>query len=133
MCGSDSDSDGFPDENENCGKSRCKADNCPLVPNSGQEDYDKDGKGDVCDKDIDGDGIANNEVSFSRAFLRSSFDFQKSFLVLSAFSILLYFLTIDFQIDAKKPLTPKLLVLFSGRTKYLIVVEISPNSLNRIF
>ena len=43
--------DGVPDE----------IDNCPDTPNADQSDIDCDGKGDVCDPDIDGDGIPNDQ------------------------------------------------------------------------
>ncbi|XP_076289323.1 cartilage oligomeric matrix protein-like [Lasioglossum baleicum] len=55
-CGVDSDNDGIPDHELHCILPSCSADNCPTVPNSGQEDADGDGIGDACDLDADNDG-----------------------------------------------------------------------------
>ena len=50
----DRDIDGIPD-----GSKTLPRDNCPNFPNPDQADYDVDGKGDRCDKDIDADGVPN--------------------------------------------------------------------------
>lgn len=59
ICSRDTDIDGYPDERISCSDKHCNRDNCPLVPNSGQEDADRDGLGDACDPDKDNDGIPN--------------------------------------------------------------------------
>lgn len=61
-CGSDTDLDGFPDEElPNCNEIHCKKDNCIAIPNSGQENADGDEIGDSCDSDRDNDGIPNKK------------------------------------------------------------------------
>ncbi|KXJ22636.1 Thrombospondin-3 [Exaiptasia diaphana] len=59
FCGQDTDRDGIPDLALNCTAMECKADNCPYKSNPNQNDLDRDGRGDTCDDDIDGDGIRN--------------------------------------------------------------------------
>ncbi|XP_063334352.1 thrombospondin-4-B [Pelmatolapia mariae] len=61
LCGKDTDIDGYPDEKLKCKDPNCRKDNCVFVPNSGQEDADRDGYGDACDEDADGDGIPNEQ------------------------------------------------------------------------
>ncbi|XP_059173537.1 cartilage oligomeric matrix protein-like isoform X2 [Physella acuta] len=60
LCSRDTDLDGLPDVELTCDDRKCRKDNCVEVPNSGQEDADRDGIGDACDFDMDNDGILNN-------------------------------------------------------------------------
>jgi len=46
----DLDNDGINDD----------VDNCPLIANLNQNDWDSDGTGDVCDDNVDGDGVLND-------------------------------------------------------------------------
>ena len=49
-------------------------DNCPDDANTDQADLDLDGLGDVCDDDIDGDGMPNHYESANGLNPLSSFD-----------------------------------------------------------
>ena len=48
----------LPGDSDNDGIANV-TDNCPIVANADQLDNDGDGAGDVCDSDIDGDGMSN--------------------------------------------------------------------------
>uniref|UniRef100_A0A3Q3AZC8 Thrombospondin-2-like n=1 Tax=Kryptolebias marmoratus TaxID=37003 RepID=A0A3Q3AZC8_KRYMA len=70
LCGEDPDLDGWPSETLPCQRN----DNCPKVPNSGQEDLDRDGQGDACDPDDDDDSIMDERDNCPLTFNPRQFD-----------------------------------------------------------
>lgn len=75
VCGNDQDMDGIPDEKLSCtGDPRCMKDNCRNVPNSEQEDVNKNGVGDMCELDVDGDRLADFRDNCPHVFNRNQRD-----------------------------------------------------------
>ncbi|KAJ7380253.1 hypothetical protein OS493_010968 [Desmophyllum pertusum] len=71
MCDTDEDMDGIPDEGLNCtGDPRCVKDNCKSVPNTDQEDINKNDEGDMCEYDSDGDRYSNDRDNCPNVYNR---------------------------------------------------------------
>jgi len=60
-CELDPDLDAIPVKGLSCTLPNCRKDNCPSVPNTGQEDNDGDTDGDACDEDDDNDLIPDKQ------------------------------------------------------------------------